>query len=255
MVGESGERGEEAGGTMGGVGGAGGGGGGAGGFKTAVTWVSWCWAGRVWICGERRARVEYNAGEAVTWCLFFKSGSINLLKNRVYSHQESLLVHLLWSGPNTMLIFFVWCGSLSHCPFCKWTRNCNGVFTLVLFGSIESNSSSFPPLVWIFWTGVNTAIAHWCGPINRTETQLKRWFQSGSKLTRLNGWTVEWMNQWIDVLSTSGFVYNFWFTCKKGSVKANHTRTKKINIVFGPDQSKWTSWLSWGLYHEAGLAG
>jgi len=24
---------------------------------------------------------------------------------RVYSHQESLLVHLVWSGPNTMLIF------------------------------------------------------------------------------------------------------------------------------------------------------
>ncbi len=43
---------------------------------------------------------------------------------RVYSHQESPLVHLLWSGPNTMLIFFVWCSSLSHCSFCKWTRNC-----------------------------------------------------------------------------------------------------------------------------------
>ncbi len=43
---------------------------------------------------------------------------------RVYSHQESPLVHLLWSKPNTMLIFLVWCGSLSHCSFCKWTRNC-----------------------------------------------------------------------------------------------------------------------------------
>ncbi len=43
---------------------------------------------------------------------------------RVFSHQESPLVHLLWSGPNTMLIFFVWCGWLSHCPFCKRTRNC-----------------------------------------------------------------------------------------------------------------------------------
>ncbi len=25
---------------------------------------------------------------------------------RVYSHQESPLVHLLWSGPNTMFFFF-----------------------------------------------------------------------------------------------------------------------------------------------------
>ncbi len=47
-----------------------------------------------------------------------------ILSVRVYSHQESPLVHLLWSGPNTMLIFLVWCSSLSHCPFCKWTRNC-----------------------------------------------------------------------------------------------------------------------------------
>ncbi len=30
----------------------------------------------------------------------------NYVDLRVYSHQESLLVHLLWSGPNTILIFF-----------------------------------------------------------------------------------------------------------------------------------------------------
>ncbi len=185
MVGESGETGEEAGGTMGGVGGSGGGGGGVGGFKTAVTWVSWCWAGRVWICGERRARVEYNWRGSDMMLVFFKSGSIHLLKNRVHSYQESLLVHLLLSGPNTMLIFFVWCGFLSHCPFCKWTRNCIGVFNPVLF------SSSFPPLVWIFWTGVNTAIAFWCGPINRNETQLKRWSRSSSKYS----WMDEPMNR------------------------------------------------------------
>ncbi len=49
-------------------------------------------------------------------------------------------------------------------------------------------------------------------------------------------------------LAHCGFVYNFWFTCKKGSVKANCIKPKKINIVFGPDQSKWTSGLSWCEY-------
>ncbi len=63
------------------------------------------------------------------------------------------------------------------------------VFTPVLFGSIELNSSSFLPLVWIFWAGVNTAIALWCGPNNHAETQLKKRSQSASKrtLVRLNG--------------------------------------------------------------------
>ncbi len=61
--------------------------------------------------------------------------------------------------------------------------------------------------------------------------------------------TVEWMNQWMnDIKHTCGFVYSFWFTCKKGSVKANRTKQKKINIVFGPDLSKWTSGLSWCEY-------
>jgi len=38
----------------------------------------------------------------------------------------------------------------------------------------------------------------------------------------------------------SGFVHKFWFTCKKGSVKAKpqQTNQQKNNIVFGPDQSK-----------------
>ncbi len=57
------------------------------------------------------------------------------------------------------------------------------------------------------------------------------------------------MNQWMnDIKHTCGFVYSFWFTCKKGGVKANRTRQKKINIVFDPDQSKWTSRLSWHEY-------
>ncbi len=82
----------------------------------------------------------------------------------------------------------------------------------------------FPPLVWIFWAGVDTAIALGCRPNNRTETQLLRWSWSGSKqtLVRLNGWTNEWM-----ALSVCGFLYSFWFTCKKSSVKANHTKQKK----------------------------
>ncbi len=71
---------------------------------------------------------------------------------RVYSHQESPLVHLLWSGPNTMLIFFiVWCGLLSHCPFCKWTRNCKNKQkkTHVLRSSIHwFIHSTAPEFVW-----------------------------------------------------------------------------------------------------------
>ncbi len=45
-----------------------------------------------------------------------------------------------------------------------------GIFTPALFGSIKTNSGSFPSLVRIFWAGVNTAIH----PNNQTETQLKR---------------------------------------------------------------------------------
>lgn len=74
MVGESGERGEAAGGAVGGVGGAGGGGGGAGGFNTAVTWVSWCWVGRVWICGNtEKENIEYDAAVYKFQKFLFKS--------------------------------------------------------------------------------------------------------------------------------------------------------------------------------------
>ncbi len=52
-------------------------------------------------------------------------------------------------------------------------------------------------------------------------------------------WIDEPMNGWS--LHTCCIVYNFWFTCKKGSVKENRTKKIKINIVFGPDQSKWPS--------------
>ncbi len=86
---------------------------------------------------------------------------------------------------------------------------------LHLFGSIQPNSSSFPPLR-IFWAGVNTAIALEYRPNKCSETQLKRLSQSASKrtLVQLN---VD------DLKHTCGFIYSFWFTCKKGSVKANRT--------------------------------
>ncbi len=46
----------------------------------------------------------------VSFChfLYFFNMSVivHQVKLKVYSHQESLLVHLLWSRPNTMLIFF-----------------------------------------------------------------------------------------------------------------------------------------------------
>ncbi len=47
-----------------------------------------------------------------------------------------------------------------------------------------------------------------------------------------------------DFKHTCGFVYSFCFTCKKGSMKENRTKQKKINIVFGLDYSKGTSILS-----------
>ncbi len=38
--------------------------------------------------------------------------------------------------------------------------------------------------------------------------------------------------QWMDDLSTRvGFFYNFCFTCKKGSVKANRTKLKNGNTL------------------------
>ncbi len=47
--------------------------------------------------------------------------------------------------------------------------NIKGAFPPVLFGSIESNSSLFPPLVRIFWADVNTAIPLGCGPNNHEQ--------------------------------------------------------------------------------------
>ncbi len=93
----------------------------------------------------------------------------------------------------------------------------------------------------IFWAGVNTATTLGCGPNNRTETQLKRWSQSGSKqtLVRLNGWTNEWMT-----LSTCVVLFTV-----SGSLAK-----RAINIVFGPDRSKWTSRLSWCEYTLSKLA-
>ncbi len=33
-----------------------------------------------------------------------------------------------------------------------------------------------------------------------------------------------------DIKHTCGFVYSFWFTCKKGGVKANRTKQKKSTL-------------------------
>ncbi len=35
-----------------------------------------------------------------------------------------------------------------------------------------------------------------------------------------------------DLKRMCGFVYSFWFTCKKGSVKANRTKQKKSYLVW-----------------------
>ncbi len=58
---------------------------------------------------------------------------------------------------------------------------------------------------------------------NWTETLLKRWSRSASK------WTLVWLNGWTNelmTLSTRGVLLSFWFTCKKGGVKANRTKQK-----------------------------
>ncbi len=104
----------------------------------------------------------------------------------------------------------------------------NGVFTPVLIGLIESNSSSFTPLVRIVWAGVNTAI----GPVP-------------NKLS-----TVEWMNQWTEDLSTRAVLFTISDSLAKRAVwkRTAPKKQKQINIVFGPDQSKWTNGLSWCEY-------
>ncbi len=130
------------------------------------------------------------------------------------------------------------------------TLSCNcdfkGVFTPVLFGSIKSNSSSFSPLVWIFWAVVNTAIALGCGPNKRTKTQLKRWSRSASKrtLVQLIGWTNEWMTSstCVVLITVSGSL------AKRAVWKQTTPNKKNNNIIFGRDQNKWTSRLSWCEY-------
>ncbi len=126
----------------------------------------------------------------------------------------------------------------------KLAEQTHGVFTPVLLASFETNLSSFPPLVRIFWAGVNTAIALGCRPNNRTETQLKRWSRSASKQTmvRLNGWTNEWMT-----LSTRVVLFTVSVSLAKRAAW-KWTAPNKISIEFGLDQSKWTSGLSWCEY-------
>ncbi len=35
-----------------------------------------------------------------------------------------------------------------------------------------------------------------------------------------------------DLKHMCGFVYSFWFTCKKGNVKANRTKSKKKSTLY-----------------------
>ncbi len=100
-------------------------------------------------------------------------------------------------------------------------------------------------LVWLTQTQVR--FPPWCESLggceywNRTRVHTKQPYRDPAEEVvsvrfQTNSGTVEWMNQWIyDLKHTCGFVYNLWFTCKKGSVKANGTKQKKINIVWsGP---------------------
>ncbi len=119
------------------------------------------------------------------------------------------------------------------------------IFTPVVFGSIESNSSSFPPLVRIIWAGVNTAIALGCGLNNCTETQLKRWSRSSYKwtLVRLNGWTNEWMT-----LSTPVVLLTISGSLAKRAVWQWTAQNKQKNLYCiwsGPKQVNLWTFLMW----------
>ncbi len=84
--------------------------------------------------------------------------------HRVHSHQESPLVHLLWSGLNTMLIFFVWCGPPSHCPLYKWTRIFNKTTLKVLRSFIHwFTHSTVPEFIWNLFSLVSVRL-FWCTP-------------------------------------------------------------------------------------------
>ncbi len=109
----------------------------------------------------------------------------------------------------------------------------------------------FTPVTPVWFDWIELVFSPWCGSFGQVWIQqysTKQPYRDPAEEVvsvrfQINSGTVEWMNQWMnDNEHKCVFVYSFWFTCKKGSVKANGTKqNKKINIVFGPDQSKWTS--------------
>ncbi len=63
------------------------------------------------------------------------------------------------------------------------------------------------------------------------------------------GWMDEPMNGWAWHTYCFFFFLQFLVHLQKEQCESvPHQTNKKNNIVFGPDQSKWTSWLSWCEY-------
>ncbi len=86
---------------------------------------------------------------------------------------------------------------------------------------------------------------------NRTQVWTKQLYRDPAEEVvsvsfQTNSGTVEWMNQWMDDLkNSSGFVYSFGLLANRAVWKrtAFDFFLNHINIVFGPDQSKWTRGL------------
>ncbi len=97
----------------------------------------------------------------------------------------------------------------------------------------------------IFWAGVNTTIAL----KGRTKQPYRDPAEEVVSVRfQTNSGTVEWINQLKDDLKHKCVFFTVSCSLAKGQCESELHQTKKINIVFGPDQSKWTSGLSWCEY-------
>ncbi len=97
-------------------------------------------------------------------------------------------------------------------------------------------------LVWFDWielkfvSPLGADLLGRCEYSNRTRVRTKQLYWDPAEEVvsvrfQTNSGTIEWMNQWMnDIKHMCGFVYSFWFTCKKGSVKANRTKLKKSTL-------------------------
>ncbi len=79
-----------------------------------------------------------------------------------------------------------------------------------------------------------------CEYNNRTRVRyrdpvIEVWSRSASKqtLVQVNGWTNEW----------NVFLFSFWFTCKKGSVKANHIIKKNRHCIWSGPKRAFLVWI------------